>query len=114
MKKVFAAQHPFEAHLVRGLLEGQGIEAEVRGEDLFSVRGEVPITQDTLPSVWVLADSQVEQAMDLVTAYLSKEAPADTEATEWRCPDCGEQIEPQFTVCWKCGTERPEDPPDNV
>jgi hypothetical protein len=22
----------------------------------------------------------------------------------WRCPNCGEQIEPEFEVCWKCGT----------
>jgi hypothetical protein len=24
----------------------------------------------------------------------------------WRCPNCGERIEPQFAVCWKCGTAR--------
>jgi hypothetical protein len=22
----------------------------------------------------------------------------------WRCPNCGTQIEPEFEVCWKCGT----------
>lgn len=24
----------------------------------------------------------------------------------WRCPNCGELIEGQFTTCWKCGTDR--------
>lgn len=24
----------------------------------------------------------------------------------WRCPNCGELIECQFTTCWKCGTDR--------
>jgi len=107
MNKVFAAQHPLEAHFIEGLLEAQGIEAEVHGEDLYCARGDVPLTPETLPSVWVLADSQVEEAMDLITAYNRREGPADTGATAWRCPHCGEQIEPQFTACWKCGADRP-------
>lgn len=24
----------------------------------------------------------------------------------WKCPKCGEQLEPQFTTCWKCGAIR--------
>ena len=28
-----------------------GIDAEVRGEALFGLRGEIPITSDTLPAV---------------------------------------------------------------
>jgi predicted amidophosphoribosyltransferase len=23
----------------------------------------------------------------------------------WTCPQCGEEIEPQFTACWNCGSE---------
>jgi len=22
----------------------------------------------------------------------------------WKCPKCGEMLEPQFNTCWKCGT----------
>ena len=49
MRKVFIAAHPAEAHMVRGLLECEGIAAVVRGEALFSVRGLTPVTSDTLP-----------------------------------------------------------------
>jgi predicted nucleic-acid-binding Zn-ribbon protein len=24
--------------------------------------------------------------------------------SEWRCPQCGEKVEEQFTECWNCGT----------
>lgn len=34
--------------------------------------------------------------------------PSDTESGgPWRCPECGEEIDAQFTDCWKCGTSRP-------
>ena len=26
----------------------------------------------------------------------------------WKCPKCGEILEPQFGSCWKCGTVREE------
>ena len=48
MKQVFVAQHPAEAHFVKGLLEADGIRAEVQGESLFGVRGEAPATPGTL------------------------------------------------------------------
>lgn len=30
-------------------------------------------------------------------------------AGHWTCPQCGEQIEAQFDLCWNCGAERPGD-----
>ena len=67
--QVFVAQHPTEAHLVQGLLEANGIVAEVHGESLFSARGEAPATPDTLPSVWVLDDDQAERARVVLAEY---------------------------------------------
>ena len=66
MKKVFVASHPTEAHLVKGLLDSREIPAIVRGESLFGVRGEAPVTPDTLPSVWVNNDDQAEEAVAAV------------------------------------------------
>ncbi|NOT28326.1 MAG: DUF2007 domain-containing protein [Acidobacteria bacterium] len=105
MTQVFVAQHPTEAHLVQGLLEANGIAAEVHGESLFGARGEAPVTPDTLPSVWVLDDDQASSARAVLAAYESRE---DTShGVAWVCPACGEQIESQFTECWKCGADRP-------
>ena len=69
MKKVYVAKNPADAHLLKGLLEGENIETEVRGEFLNGVRGEVPITPDTCPSVWVMDDADYDRAMELVSTF---------------------------------------------
>ena len=68
MKQVFVARNPPEAHLVKGLLESRGIRAEVRGEALWGTRGEVPLTPDTLPTVWV-DDPRAPEAARIVEEY---------------------------------------------
>jgi len=69
MKKVYTAQGPAEAHLVKGFLEAQGIPTIVQGENLYAIRGGVPMTSDTLPSVWILQDADFDRAKDLVTEF---------------------------------------------
>ncbi len=71
MKQVFVARNPAEAHLVQGMLESRGIRAEVRGEALWGTRGEIPLTPDSLPSVWVLDDLQLPEAIRVVEEYSS-------------------------------------------
>lgn len=107
MTKVFVAQHPTEAHLVKGMLETNGIPALVRGESLFGARGEAPVTPDTLPSVWVSDDNDAPAALAILAQY-GPEATAANLGRPWSCPSCREQIEAQFSECWKCGTPRPE------
>ena len=105
MKKVYIAKNPTDAHLLKGLLEGENIEAEVRGEFLYGVRGEVPITPDTCPSVWIVDDSDYDKAMDLISTFREGESPTLIEGKAWRC-NCGEENESQFTECWSCGKTR--------
>jgi len=66
MKRVFIAENPFEAKLAKDLLEAAGIESIVRGDYLFSLRGGLPLTADTLPSVWVVHDEDVGRAEGLL------------------------------------------------
>lgn len=106
MKKVYVAKNLADAHLLKGLFEGENIEAEVRGEFLYGVRGEVPITPDTCPSVWVMDDSDYDKAMELVSAFREGESQTPIEGEVWRC-GCGEENESKFTECWSCGKERP-------
>lgn len=106
MKQVFVAQHPIEAHFVRGLLQAEGIPAEVRGEALWGARGEAPVTPDTAPSVWILDDGDEDCALTLIANYEGGDGAVGASAQDWRCPQCGELLEGQFTACWKCGTTR--------
>ncbi len=106
MKKIYIAKNPADAHLLKGLLEGENIEAEVRGEFLYGVRGEVPIAEDTCPSVWIVDDSDYERAMELVSTLTEGETSGLEETGAWRCP-CGEENGNRFTECWSCGKARP-------
>lgn len=108
MKQVFVAQHPAEAHLVKGLLESRGIAGEVRGEALFGTRGEAPVTPETLPSVWVLDDKDGDAALEVLRDFRQTGAGTTTAVQQWVCPKCGETLELQFTTCWQCGTNKPD------
>jgi len=109
MRKVYTAAHPADAHMVRGLLESEGIEAVVRGEALFSARGLAPVTSDTLPSVWVIDPSTADVARALIEAPRTAVAAGFRRDRSWRCPTCNELIGPEFIACWQCGGIEPVD-----
>ena len=45
-----------------------------------------------------------DDAKTIIESALSNE---EGSHFKWLCPGCGEEHESQFTVCWKCGRERP-------
>ena len=104
MKQIHIAKHAPEAHLVKGFLESNGIAAVVRGEFLTSGWGELPVD---VCAVWITDDAQYETANALLMAFLKGDAAREFRGQHWRCPQCGEQLEGQFTACWKCGTPKP-------
>ena len=69
MRKVFIGRDVIEANFVRDLLERGGVSAEVLGEILFGLRFEIGIESDTLPSVWILDDAELETALELINHY---------------------------------------------
>jgi membrane protease subunit (stomatin/prohibitin family) len=106
---LYGARDALEAHHLRGILEDSGIRATVMGESLGSARGDIPVTVETLPSVWVDKED-ADRAMEIVREFLrsDKAGQADSERAEaWTCPRCHERIEGQFGQCWNCGEARP-------
>ncbi len=106
MKKVYEAMDPADAHLLRGLLESADIEATVRGEYLWGVRGDVPVPPAASPTVWILNDADYERAMELVSAYCPEDHSWKFADEAWACEKCGESNGEQFTECWNCGASR--------
>jgi hypothetical protein len=104
MIKLYTAAHPVDAHLLRGALESAGIEAQVRGDFQFSLRGEAPVTTDTLPTVWILDDAELDAAKAIVREF--EQHPARGPVATWVCTSCSEVNEDPFDVCWKCGERR--------
>lgn len=106
MIQVYSAEHPTEAHYVKGLLESQGITCDVRGESLFGARGELPITTETLPSIWIFDDSKFTEARSVIKDYENLKSKETSDIPKWICLSCGEESEAQFTECWNCLTPR--------
>jgi len=103
--KVYSSPNPAMVGHLRIVLETQGIACDVRGEYRGILAGAVPPVQ-CWPELWVMEDSQVESARELICEALK---PGVYYAAHWNCPNCDEDLEGQFTICWKCGTNRPED-----
>lgn len=101
MIQAYVARNLMQAHLIKGYLDSEGIFAVVRGEHLVALQGEIPITMDTLPSIWVPEEDR-ERARELIERALKNDLPSD----DWICIECGEAIGGQFTECWQCGATR--------
>ena len=116
MRHVYTGRDEMDAHFVKGLLEAEGIEAAVMGENLVNAVGTLPLSDNSLPSVWV-PDGDVDRAMLIVRDYEQvdrvnaevtvEDAPRPT----WKCANCGEAVEEQFSECWNCGHARPDAAP---
>jgi len=102
MELVFVGWNVAEAHLVKGLLENAGLFAQVRNEVLSCLIGELPMTIDSRPSVWVRAED-APRANELVAEF-NRDRIGNGQA--WRCAGCGEMLDAQFTECWRCGASR--------
>ena len=83
MKRVFRAASLLQVAHARNLLIAAGIDSELRNQYLAGALGDLPMLEPW-PQLWV------EDALE------SAGAP-------WVCAQCGEQLEPQFTTCWRCG-----------
>jgi predicted RNA-binding Zn-ribbon protein involved in translation (DUF1610 family) len=111
LKRIYSSRNLMEAHFVRSLLDAQGISASVMGQTLSEIVGAVP----SLPSVWINAED-MDRAAGIVAAF--EDAPAHQPpflaGTSWKCPNCQEVLEGQFTACWRCQKPRPADgqPPE--
>ncbi|MHC4532987.1 MAG: transglutaminase domain-containing protein [Planctomycetota bacterium] len=108
MKQVYIADDPTEAHLVKGILGQYGISCEIRGEALWIARGGLPLTSEALPTIWISDDNRYEEAKELTERFQNGTLTSKAGAN-WKCSECGEEVEGQFTECWQCGANQPEE-----
>jgi hypothetical protein len=113
MRHVYTGRDEMDAHFVKGLLQKEGIEATVVGENLINIVGTIPLTENSLPSVWV-NEADEARATEIVSTYKQVDVVnadarvEDSPRPTWKCANCGEAVEEQFTECWNCGHSRPE------
>lgn len=97
MLRVYQGSGPTDAWLVRDWLARNDIEAQVRGQHLLSLVGDVPLAW---PSVWV-DERDTERAKAAIAVF---EGPQLVHP-DWKCV-CGESNGPVFAACWSCGVDR--------
>ena len=100
MKLIARADHPLQAAIWADTLRAAGIRCEVRNTTLSGAMGEIPFLE-CAPQVWLLNEGDETQAREIL---LQLRLPIV--GAPWRCAECGEESEPQFGTCWKCGVER--------
>lgn len=99
MKKVTTADSVITINHYKNLLTSEGIAAFVKNEHFGSIMGEVPF-QEVWPELWVKNDLDYDRALQLIdAARLGEESPS----ASWRCSNCNEENEGQFSACWQCG-----------
>lgn len=102
LKTLFSSLNLVEIHHLKNLLQSGGIACRIRNEDLHRLAGEVPFTECSLQLI-VEREQDYAEAETILREFLR---PPRRAAESWRCRNCGETIEGQFTACWKCGTSR--------
>src|ERR1700742_279198 len=99
MKRVFRAATLLQVAHARNLLITAGIESELRNQYLAGALGDLPMLE-TWPQVWV------EDALESAALRPLEKPHAAPSVAPWPCLQCVEQLEPQFTTCWRCGASR--------
>jgi hypothetical protein len=105
VKPIYTASGDWDAQMLRDVLVTRGIDAIVEGR--FNP---YPVSSG-YDRVLIVNDEDEARAMEIVRDFHAHvaEQPRDTAVVwTWRCPNCREEVEPQFELCWNCGKEKPQ------
>jgi Putative prokaryotic signal transducing protein len=102
MKLVFTSIDLVAVSELKALLDNAGIACFLNNEVSSTLAGGIPMAE-AMPELWIEDDSRLEEALQIKKDWQSP----NIQGSPWTCPKCGEKQEPQFTSCWKCGTQRP-------
>lgn len=99
MIRIYTADNVAMAWHIRNILEQYDIYAEVKNENIYSVAGEIPMTEG-LPEVWV-KPLYAKRAEEIIKEQVFSDEIA---GKDWICDKCGEENAQSFNVCWQCQT----------
>lgn len=100
MKKLISLDDRTQLYLLKSILESEDIICFIKNE-YPPAAGELPPIS-AMPELWIVNNNQYDQAMALIQENLLSPQPS----ISWTCPQCGEELEGQFTTCWRCGVNK--------
>ena len=102
MKPLYSSLNPLEIHHLRNLLQSAGIVCRITNERLSTLAGEVPFAECAMR-----LELEDEADRDNAEALIREMArQPERIGPLWICTRCGEQLEAQFSACWRCGMEK--------
>lgn len=105
MHKIHATNDFSELRYLQSLLDSKDIEYLTKDEHLMGLgaaAGEVPPHRCPM-EVYVVDAEQLPLAKKLVRRATAK---VSIVLESWTCSSCGEELEGQFSACWKCSSAR--------
>ncbi|MEP3480642.1 MAG: DUF2007 domain-containing protein [Fuerstiella sp.] len=113
LKEVYRAKNPLQGGLVVAMLEQNQIASSMDGAILAAGGGELPLGWSTAPRVMVSSEDFEEarrvvsewEAAGVARAAADDSAQAKVQAM-WSCPNCAEEVEYEFEMCWNCQYNR--------
>jgi len=99
MKRVYRAASLLQVAHARNMLIAAGVHCEIRNLYLAGAAGDLPM-METWPQLYV------EEADERAALHVLSGAWCAGDGAPWVCEECDEQLESQFTTCWRCGHER--------
>ena len=84
-------------------LSAQGLPVTLRDRPLRLALGEIPFLE-AASELYLDDPERLDEARTLIERFRS--GYLGVRGTAWTCPSCGEQHEPQFAACWRCGASR--------
>ena len=97
MIEVYSSDQTIHAQMIAQLLEMHELHPAIQSAHLASMIGLSPLA---IPCRVLVPHSEVEVARALITSYHEH---TETEVEEpTHCPQCQEEWEPGFEICWSC------------
>lgn len=105
--EVYNAANAVEAYALKNVLEESGIRTRVVGDMLQTAAGELPVGFRASPRIWVTKgdEARAKEILAACEAHHRGDVAENTVAT-WKCPNCGEEVETDFELCWNCQRPR--------
>jgi predicted RNA-binding Zn-ribbon protein involved in translation (DUF1610 family) len=103
MKRIFSSADLVAVSELKAMLDNAGIACYINNEVSSTLAGGIP-QGECMPELWIDDDACEAEAVQIKKDWLSPKI----QGAAWTCPKCGENLEPQFTSCWKCRTAKPQ------
>lgn len=95
---LYTAANTIEAHLLAGLLRGEGIKVRLDSDLLMGGVGDLP-TEVQQVRIWC-SPFHLDAAKAILADYF------ENKGGDWYCRHCGEANGAAFELCWHCAFSR--------